>query len=179
MDSADKIFEPEKYTYSQYKLWEGDWELIKGYPYAMSPSPKREHQKFSANFSRKVGNLLEESKINCDCDVYYELDWIISEDTVVCPDVMIVCGKFVDEFLTFPPTLILEVASHSTRMKDRNTKFNLYEMCGVKYYIIADTEKKSVEVFELTDNKYRQTIIKDFILTPECSLQLDVFNLWD
>ncbi len=179
MDSVDKIFEPEKYTYSQYKLWEGDWELIKGYPYAMSPSPKREHQKFSVKFSRAVGNLLEESKKNCNCEVYYELDWIISEDTVVCPDVMIVCGKFEEEFLTFPPTLILEISSHSTRMKDRNTKFNLYEMCGVKYYIISDTEKKSVEVFELFDNKYRQTTSTDFILTQHCTLHMNVFNLWD
>lgn len=145
----------------------------------MSPSPKREHQLFSGKFYRTIGNLLEEFKINCDSDVFYELDWIISEDTVVCPDVMVVCGKFEDEFLNFPPTLILEVASHSTRLKDRNTKFNLYEMCGVKYYIISDAEKKSVEVFELTDNKYLQTTTTDFILTPQCSIQLDVFNLWD
>jgi Uma2 family endonuclease len=75
--------------------------------------------------------------------------------------------------------LILEVASPSTIIKDRNTKFSLYEMCGVKYYIMADPQKKSIEVFELTDNKYRQTSTTDFILTPQCSIQLDVFNLWD
>ena len=55
---------------------------------------------------------------------------------------MIVCGKIKNDYLTFPPNLILEISSPSTRMKDRNTKYNLYEMCGVKYYIIADPEKK-------------------------------------
>jgi len=179
MDSTDKIFEPEKYTYSQYKLWEGDWELIKGHPHAMSPSPKREHQEYSGKFYRSLGNLLENNKLNCDCKVYYELDWIISEDTVVCPDVMIVCGKFETEFLTFSPTLILETASPSTVIKDRNTKFKLYEMCGVKYYIMADPQKKSVEVFELIDNKYRQITTTDFVLNQQCTIQLDVFNLWD
>jgi Uma2 family endonuclease len=174
MNSSNYIFEPEKYTYSQYKLWEGDWELISGYPIPMKPSPNKSHQRIASKFLMKMGNLIE----NYDnCEVIFGLDWIISENTVVRPDVMIVCSKLEDEFLTFPPTLILEVASHSTRMKDRNTKFNLYEMCGVKYYIIADTEKKSVEVFELTDNKYRQTTNTDFILTPQCSIQLDVFNL--
>lgn len=89
-------------------------------------------------------------------EVFFELDWIINDNTVVRSDGMIVCGNFIDDFLNFPPTLILEVSSDSTRMKDRNTKYTLYEMYGVKYYIIAGTEKTSIEVFELTDNKYKQ-----------------------
>jgi hypothetical protein len=28
------------YNYSDYSKWPGDWELIYGFPYAMSPSPK-------------------------------------------------------------------------------------------------------------------------------------------
>ncbi len=44
---------------------------------------------------------------------------------------------------------------------------------------MVDPERKSVEIFELTDNKYRQTTTTDFILTPQCGIQLDVFNLWD
>ena len=63
-------------------------------------------------------------------------------------------------------------------MKDRNTKYTFYEMYGVKYYIIADTEKTSIEVFELTDNKYKQTETTHFVLTKDCSIALDVFNLW-
>jgi hypothetical protein len=50
MNSSDKIFEPEKYTYAQYKLWEGDWELIKGFPHAMSLSAKKSITDFLANF---------------------------------------------------------------------------------------------------------------------------------
>ncbi len=179
MNISDKILELETYTYSDYKLWEGDWELIKGHPQAMSPSPNHEHQRYSAKFSRTIGNLLEKSNcIDCNCEVLYEIDWIVNSDTVVRPDCMIVCGEVKTDFITFPPTLILEIASHSTRLKDRNTKFDLYEMCGVKYYIIADPQKKSVEIFELTDNKYKQTDTTNFVLTQQCSISLDVFNLW-
>ena len=30
-------------------------------------------------------------------------------------------------------------------------------MYGVKYFIIADCDKNTIEIFELTDNKYKQT----------------------
>lgn len=29
------------YTYQDYEKWEGDWELIRGIRYAMSPAPKK------------------------------------------------------------------------------------------------------------------------------------------
>jgi hypothetical protein len=34
----------EYYTYDDYLLWEGKWELIKGLPMAMTPSPIINHQ---------------------------------------------------------------------------------------------------------------------------------------
>lgn len=152
MNLADNSFKPGQYTYNDYKLWEGSWELIGGYPIAMSPSPKRAHQLFTTNFTRIIGNELEKN----NCEVYIELDWVINENTVVRPDCMIVCGVFTGDYLQFPPTLILEVSSHSTRIRDRNTKFNLYEMLGVKYYVLADEDKTTIGFFELNDNKYRE-----------------------
>ena len=44
MDLLDQIFKPERYTYQDYLLWKGDWELVNGYPYAMAPSPNINHQ---------------------------------------------------------------------------------------------------------------------------------------
>ncbi len=35
-----------RYTIDDYKLWEGDWELIDGIPFAMTPSPFGKYQKF-------------------------------------------------------------------------------------------------------------------------------------
>ena len=51
------------------------------------------------------------------------MDWIVSNDTVVRPDCMIVCGEMKKQgHVTIPPILVLEVASNSTRLRDRNTK---------------------------------------------------------
>ena len=40
-------FDPPHYTYDDYKLWEGRWELIGGTAYAMSPAPSIAHQAVS------------------------------------------------------------------------------------------------------------------------------------
>lgn len=178
MSLPDQIFKPERYTYQDYLLWKGDWELVNGYPYAMAPSPNRNHQWFSTKFIQLSANELDKTNPSCHCQVYSELDWIIDEDSVVRPDCMIVCGVFTEDFLTFPPTLIVEISSPSTRLRDRNTKYNLYEMKGVKFYIISNTETKTVEVFELISGKYCQKSDKGFNLTENCQIDLDVYSIW-
>jgi Uma2 family endonuclease len=52
-------------------------------------------------------------------------------------------------------------------------------MYGVKYYIIADSEKNSIEIFELVDNQYKQTDTTHFKLTPTCSFEFNSFGLFD
>jgi Uma2 family endonuclease len=179
MELSNKIFEPERYTYNDFKLWEGDWELINGYPCAMSPAPKRKHQLLAGNFCRQIGNIIAANKHACNCEVYFELDWIVNDNTVLRPDCMVVCGDFTEDYLTFPPQLILEVASHSTRLRDRNTKYTIYEMYGVKYYLIADADKKTIETFELINNKYKQSVSQDFTLTDTCKFSFDIHSLFN
>jgi Uma2 family endonuclease len=166
------------YTYADFEKWEGSWELIDGFPHAMSRSPKRTHQALAARFIQISMNTLEKQREGCSCGVYHELDWIISEDTIVRPDAMIVCGPFTTDFLTFPPSLILEVSSESTRMKDRNVKFHLYAAQGVRYYLIADPDRKTMEAFELRDNRYADFSSDSFILTNTCTIQLSLESIW-
>lgn len=167
-----------RYTYSDYERWEGNWELIYGFPYAMSPSPKREHQLAERRFMRLVEDALTIKNNLCDCTVYHELDWIIDENTVVCPDVMIVCGKFENDFLRFPPVLIMEIASDKTRLKDRNVKFKLYEANGVRFYLMADIERKSIEVFALINNSYTEVNSSSFQLNSTYAIDLDLEKIW-
>ncbi|MFZ1784287.1 MAG: Uma2 family endonuclease [Ferruginibacter sp.] len=179
MSLPDQLFKPERYTYQDYLLWKGDWELVNGYPYAMSPSPTRNHQLFSSKLIQKAGNEIDKIDADCQCQVYSELDWVIDKDSVVRPDCMIVCGNFTDDFLTFPPTLIVEISSPSTKLRDRNTKYNLYELKAVKYYIISNTETKTIEAFELVLGKYRPKYDSDFQLTEKCLIHFDVFSIWN
>lgn len=50
----------------------------------------------------------------------------MEEDTVVQPDVLIVCKPITKNFLDFPANLVVEILSPSTVLKDRNSKILLY-----------------------------------------------------
>ncbi len=178
MELSDQIFKPERYTYQDYLLWKGDWELVNGYPYAMAPSPNRTHQWFSKKFTMQVSKEIDKASLKCNCEAYYELDWVIDENSVVRPDCMIVCGNFTEDFLRFAPALIVEISSRKTKLRDRNTKYNLYELQGVIYYVIADTEKRSVEIFELFNGKYIPKSDTQFQLMPECVIDFDISGIW-
>lgn len=169
-------FEPPRYNYDDYKNWSEDWELIYGYAFFLLPAANRIHQSTIINFSILISNHLGNDK---ECEVYNRLDWIINEETVVRPDGMIVCMNFTADFLTFPPTLILEVESQSTFLKDRNIKLKLYEANGVKYYLLANPDKKILESFELKDCTYQpKENGYNYELTADCSIEINPEKLW-
>ena len=76
------------YTYDDYCQWEGKWELIEGMPYAMSLAPIPAHQRISVKLITRFEMALDSCK---NCQVYMPLDWKIEDDTIVQPDMLIVC----------------------------------------------------------------------------------------
>jgi Uma2 family endonuclease len=164
-------FAVPSYTYSDYKNWKEDWELINGYPFSLLPSPKIKHQKVSGVFYLRFSNGLLKYN-NCNCICLYETDWIVNDETVVRPDLMILCDTGKEEdYPTQTPRLIVEIFSPSTIKKDRNQKFYLYQERGVPYYIMVDPDNKSTEYYQLIDNQYK-SINKpaEFILTEKCTM---------
>jgi len=131
----------ETYTYDDYKKWKGDWELIYGHPYAMAPSPTGKHQYIMMKIGYWLNKKLEE--LNCnECFVLGETDYIISNDTVLKPDVALVCGKL-PKFIQKPPIAIFEIISPSTKIRDEITKKEIYEKEGVKnLFLLYPDEKK-------------------------------------
>lgn len=120
------------YTYEEYIRWEGQWELIEGIPYAMSPAPGPEHQFVAGNLHAEFRNALKTK--GCDCKVYQPIDYKISEDTILNPDLLLVCKPIAKAFLDFAPELIAEILSPATALKDRHTKFELYQHEKISYY---------------------------------------------
>jgi Uma2 family endonuclease len=155
--AALKFEDLPHYTYEDYVQWEGKWEIIHGIPYAMTPSPTKTHQRLAVKIAAQLENLL----VNCEsCQVYLPIDWQITEDTVVQPDLLVVCDENPDDVkLSVPPVLVFEILSPSTSRKDRTLKYRLYENAGVKYYCIIDPVKQSADVFTLLDGEkqYRET----------------------
>ena len=171
-------FEPPRYTYSDYKNWKEDWELLEGYPFQLLPSASFKHSKVQGKLITQCNNSLAENGDSCNCNVFPELDWKISEETVVRPDIMIVCGNPKNEFLEFPPVLIIELLSPHNLKTDRVIKFELYRENGVQYYLMADPIKEKIEIFELIDNIYKQVEKSVFQVDKNCEISLNLDDIW-
>jgi Uma2 family endonuclease len=169
-----------RYTIDDYRQWEGNWELIDGIPYSMSPSPVRRHQLIAAELVTAMKISLKKLKAECgDCVLVYELDWILSDNTVVRPDIAVVCND-VGDFITSPPILIIEILSPSTAFKDRQVKFDIYEEQGVKHYLIIDPDTKACSIYLLVNGKYvQQKNSSSYILHNNCSVEFDVEKVLD
>ena len=169
------------YTLADYENWLGDWELWNGVPVAMTPSPFGRHQWIAGEISYQLKSSLR-SQCN-DCFVLMETDWIISDDTVVRPDVAIVCGSFPERHIVEPPRLIVEVLSPSTESKDRNAKVNLYASQGVDFYLIVDPIENKIDVLTRDSSSGSYCPKADFNplefnLHPGCIAQLDAYLLF-
>jgi Uma2 family endonuclease len=139
-------YEPH-YSVADYLRWEGDWELWNGTVVAMSPSPLGPHERAAAKLVFQIESCLRSQ--GCSCATYAGLDWIVSDDTVVRPDVMVVCGCQPGRYLEQPPALAIEVLSDATAEKDRTAKRRLYELAGVGHYLLVDPSAKTIEWLEL------------------------------
>lgn len=91
---------------------------------------------------------------------------------------MIIYGKTSADYLEFPPVLVLEIISPNSIKTDRVIKFELYREQGVRYYLLADYLKKTVDVFELIDNFYKQTTSNTFKLDKTCEIEFDFEEIW-
>ncbi len=138
------------YLVADYQRWKGDWELWFGTAVAMFPSPLGPHERTVSALSFQIQSSLKNQVPRCrECQIYTGLDWTVYPDTVVRPDLMLVCGDQPELHLERSPTLIAEVLSESTADKDRTVKRELYESCGVQHYLIADPRSKTLQWLEL------------------------------
>ena len=141
----------EYYTYKNCLHWEEVWELIGGIPMAMSPSPVIHHQAISANILFE----LKKSIGQCDsCLVLSKEDWKISNDTVLKPDVVLICDEPNDKYITKAPEIIAEVISSSTARRDEVFKFDIYEREKVFYYMIVYPDDCKAKLYKLEDGQY-------------------------
>jgi hypothetical protein len=67
------------YTYNDYLLWEGKWELIEGLPCSMSPSPNYSHQKVASELLYLFTAALKKCNHGTALQPF---DWKIKDDTV-------------------------------------------------------------------------------------------------
>ena len=160
-----------KYTYKDYKHFEGKWELIEGFPISMAPSPVINHQYLSGMFFSEINKNLQ----NCDeCLVVIEEDYIVNEETILKPDVAMICNEN-NQFITKAPEIIVEIISPSTAKIDEKIKFDIYQKEGVKYYILAYPNHLFAKVYENKDGfkKIGDFENEEITLNTKCKVNIN------
>lgn len=160
--TAQELSLDKNYTYADYLTWQFDdmVEIIKGKLFKMSPAPTRIHQTISMNFARTLGNFFYKQP----CQVFhapFDVRLFAKKDnaneqiqTVVQPDLCVICDltKLDEKGCVGAPDLVVEILSPSTRKKDLQDKFELYQETGVREYWIIHIEETIVEVFYLDEH---------------------------
>jgi Uma2 family endonuclease len=179
-DAARKMPDEDRlFTYADYKAWELEegerFELINGIAYAMA-APNDFHQAVSGEIFRQIANYLHGKPCKVrqapyDVRLFYEEDE--SDDTVVQPDISVICDekKRGAEGCRGAPDLVVEVLSPSNTGEEYVRKFNLYMQAGVREYWIVAPASKTVQVFVLRDNAYTGTVYDAGGVLPSAVLE--------
>jgi Uma2 family endonuclease len=159
--------EKQHYTYADYLEWEGQerYELFNGEAFMMA-SPSVAHQAI-------LGELLTDFNIflrGKPCQVFAApLDVRLfpkednSDDTVVQPDLLVVCdkGKISKGSINGPPDLVIEIMSPSNSHRELFLKFQYYLEAGVREYWMIEPEEKRVQVHIYENGHYLSTGYKE------------------
>ncbi len=169
-----------RYTVEEYQSWQGDWELWDGIAVSMSPSPFGPHQKLAGRLDAALQAAIDSA--GCDATALYEIDWIISTNTVVRPDIVVPCGDAPQRHIEQTPALVAEILSPTTEDRDRHEKRELYQEEKVDNYFILDPNQQMLEWLKLDDQGiYQRQPISEIValkICDDCQIEVDVSKLF-
>lgn len=161
----------QHYTYRDYLTWPDDNhdELIDGTAYVREPpAPTLTHQGLVGQLHYQICVALEDKP----CRVYIApVDVRLPKsdepddevDTVVQPDVLIVCdrNKLDGRGVRGAPDWIAEVLSPSTASHDLLRKIPAYERAGVREAWLVYPIERTVAIYVLKDGRYGRATVQD------------------
>jgi Uma2 family endonuclease len=187
-DPAGLETEKSHYTYADYLEWETDkrYELMGGTAYMMA-APSAIHQQISMELSIQFGSFLRGKPCQVfaapfDVRLFPEED--NSDDTVLQPDLLVVCDKrkISSGSCNGPPDMVVEILSPSNTQVEILKKFNYYLDAEVREYWVVSPELKTVQVHVL-DTGHFVTIMydKDKVIPVSVlpGLSIDLKKFWE
>ncbi|MCY7330240.1 MAG: Uma2 family endonuclease [Saprospiraceae bacterium] len=181
----------KKATYAELQeldIPEGDtgiYELLNG-EIGRRSSPNTPHQRIALILIRHLDRYNEEKKLGelffAPYDVYLD-----EYNAGIQPDILFVSNErnFVirdNNGIVGAPDLVIEILSKGTAAKDRGVKKDIYEQFAVREYWIVDPQARSIEVYQMDNDRYRlrsfaaeEGTIKSAVLTD---LELDVSTVF-
>jgi Uma2 family endonuclease len=158
-----------RHTYADYLTWSRDHgdELINGIAYVREPpGPSRVHQEIVCELHRQVANALEGKSSRAyvaPFDVRLpksgEADGEV--DTVVQPDVLIVCDrrKLDERGMRGAPDWVAEVLSPTTASHDQIIKLAAYEIAGVPEVWLIHPTDRTLTIYRLETGRYGRAAV--------------------
>jgi Uma2 family endonuclease len=184
---ADYFEEKQRYTYADYLEWDGPerYQVLYGEVFMMA-SPSVAHQAICMELSRQFGNYLQGKPCRVfaaplDVRPFPEDD--NSDDTVVQPDLLVVCGqhKLASGSVNGAPDLVIEVVSPSNTQEEMFLKFQIYLEAGVREYWIVYPGEKAIQVHVYENGHYISSSYKGNAVVPASvlpGLQIALESLW-
>ena len=147
--------EESLFTYADYKEWElgvrERYEIVYGEAFAMA-GPNTRHQEilgelFSQFHAYFRGKPCKVYPAPYDIRLFYEEDE--SDDTVVQPDISVICDekKRGPEGCRGAPDLVVEILSPSNTAIEMERKLKLYQQAGVREYWVVDPQNSGLTVY--------------------------------
>lgn len=194
----------QHHTYGDYLSWPDEvrYELIDGDAYLMSPAPDLSHQDVAGEIYRQAANILIGKpcrafiapvdvllpKQNEADDCMDAGDRAMQEqfaddqiDTVVQPDVLVVCDshKLDKRGVRGAPDWVVEVLSPSTAGHDQIKKRNLYERHGVREYWLVHPVDRVLTVYRLQGGEYGKPELSQLEGETQVGILPEIVIRWD
>jgi Uma2 family endonuclease len=157
------------HTYADYLRWSGSSgeELIDGTAYVREPpAPSPAHQGIVAELCRQVGTALKDKPYRVyvapfDVRLPKSAEQDDQVDTVVQPDVLIVCDlqKIDARGMRGAPDWLAEVFSPHTVRHDKVVKLPVYERAGVREVWLVDPIDRTLAIYRLEGGRYGRASI--------------------
>ncbi|MDR2177109.1 MAG: Uma2 family endonuclease [Treponema sp.] len=160
-----------RYTYADYLVWDTEerYELLDGEAYMLS-APTVTHQAVSRELIGQFGNFLKGKSCQVfaapfDVRLFPREDG--GDDTVVQPDLLVVCDKSKiadNRACRGAPDLVIEILSPSNDGPAMFLKYNRYLTAGVREYWVISPETREIQVHildrgdENISNRYISTL---------------------
>lgn len=133
---------------------QGNYELIDGIIYDMSPGPSIRHQDLFGGLYLKIGNYIKSH--GGKCKIYATpTDVKLDDENTVQPDIFVVCDtdKLDEQKCNGAPDWVIEILSPHNSDHDTVEKLALYQRTGVREYWIVDPMNEKVLVYPFEQAK--------------------------
>jgi len=155
---ATVVFENKNYTYEDYaSLPEGSPYQLIGGDLIMVPAPAPYHQRISRKIEFLLLQHIEKNDLG---EVFYSpIDVYFSDEDTFQPDIIFILkerSSIIGETkIEGAPDLVIEILSPSTAYYDLGRKYKVYEKAGVKEYWLIHPDRRAVEVYVNSGDKFR------------------------